>query len=66
MRAHLIERVVTGPREYWQEISASQRQMFLYAEDADLWRWQMPSSREFHAGDCRCLLTFVFVNAIYL
>lgn len=32
------------------ELSADQRQLFLFAEDADLWRWQLPSSREFHAG----------------
>jgi len=33
-----------------QGLSSDQRQLFLYAEDADLWRWKLPQSREFNAG----------------
>ena len=24
--------------------------MFAYIQDADLWQWQLPSSKHFHAG----------------
>lgn len=24
--------------------------LFKYIEDADLWRWQLPNSKQFHAG----------------
>jgi oligoribonuclease NrnB/cAMP/cGMP phosphodiesterase (DHH superfamily) len=38
--------------EYWQPhgLSDTQRQLFLYVEDGDLWRWKMPQSKEFYAG----------------
>lgn len=32
------------------QISAQLRTLFRYIEDADLWRWQLPESRQFHAG----------------
>lgn len=31
-------------------LTDAQRQLFSFIEDADLWRWRLPHSREFHAG----------------
>lgn len=38
--------------DHWQprSLTDGQRQMFLYIEDADLWRWKLRESRQFHAG----------------
>lgn len=31
-------------------LTDTQWQLFAYVEDADLWRWRLPNSKEFHAG----------------
>lgn len=37
--------------DHWKPtLTDTQRQLFLYIEDADLWRWKLPESRQFHAG----------------
>ena len=37
--------------EHWKpSLTDTQQQLFLYIEDADLWRWKLPDSREFLAG----------------
>jgi hypothetical protein len=32
------------------QLSAEQHRLFEYVQDADLWRWQLPNSKAFHAG----------------
>ena len=38
--------------DHWKPtgLTDTQRQLFLYVEDADLWQWKLPESKEFHAG----------------
>ena len=45
-----------------QGLSDSQRLLFDYVEDADLWRWQLPHSREFDAGVPPCACTELSVR----
>lgn len=32
------------------QLTAEQDEMFAYIQDADLWQWQLPSTKQFHAG----------------
>lgn len=34
-----------------QQLSPSQVALFRYIEDADLWRWHLKDSKQFHAGN---------------
>eukprot|EP00891_Asterochloris_glomerata_P005881 jgi/Astpho2/5881/fgenesh1_pm.00080_%23_13_t len=38
-------------RDYFKpQLTAEQDEMFAYIQDADLWQWQLPSTKQFHAG----------------
>lgn len=52
--------------DHWQpkSLTDEQRQMFLYIEDADLWRWKLPDSRKFHAGVQHALKLCILGHAL--
>jgi hypothetical protein len=54
--------------DYWKPttLTDTQRQLFMYVEDADLWRWKLPDSRQFHAGVQHALFLFCVHPGIIL
>jgi len=43
-------RALTALAVVLQGLTEAQQQLFQYVEDADLWRWKLSDSRQFHAG----------------
>jgi oligoribonuclease NrnB/cAMP/cGMP phosphodiesterase (DHH superfamily) len=54
--------------DHWKPrgLTDAQQHLFLYVEDADLWRWKLPDSRQFHAGVQHALSLFCLHPGIIL